>query len=108
VRVVLVQRRDFPGSDPLSDEERAQLDGTEHLEEYMTQRAKDVHDFLSAFVVQNSIPKKTASGGGIILCTWSFGGTWLTAFLSNAPSFKGGVDLSDYVKQAILYGKQSS
>ncbi|KAB5575365.1 Alpha/Beta hydrolase protein [Coniochaeta sp. 2T2.1] len=108
VRLVLVNRRDFPGSDPYSLEERAQFSGTaeeapSRLAEFMCDRAHDVYDFLTTFIQQKSIPKRNGDRGGVILSAWSFGGTWVTAFMAHAPSFTGEVDLTEYIQRAVLY-----
>ncbi len=63
-RLVLLNRRDFPGSDPHTEAERTQLaaaratsgeEALSILESYMHDRACEVFDFLGAFVKQEQI-----------------------------------------------------
>jgi hypothetical protein len=114
-RLVLVNRRDFPGSEPYTDTERAQLAAADKasepeavslLEGYMRDRAYEVFDFLCAFVKQEHIPKAQKHSGGIILCSWSFGGMWMTALLANLASFPPDkFDLTQYIRCTTLYGE---
>ncbi|KAF7790431.1 hypothetical protein EIP86_001386 [Pleurotus ostreatoroseus] len=63
-RIILVNRRDYPGSSSISDAERAPLDsanasdpeGAQTIGTYMKERAQDFHDFLEALVVEEQIP----------------------------------------------------
>lgn len=111
-RLVFVNRRDFPGSDPYTEAEYRQLeaaqspvDGRSVLQAFMKERAREVYDFLAEYVIQEGIPRATASKGGLILTTWSFGSVWLTALLANLKQFSSDlVQLSAYVRRTILYG----
>lgn len=70
----------------------------------MKNRARELWDFLVEFVSEEDIPPANGNNGGIILATWSFGGTWMTAFLANLTSFPvNDVDLQGYVRRTILY-----
>ena len=111
-RFVFVNRPDFPGSDPYTEDERQQLvlaqDSAEAqatLLKFMADRAWELYDFLVRFVAQEDIPVANGSKGGLMLVAWSFGSTWLTAFLSNLTKFPvNDVDLSPYIRRTILYG----
>ncbi|KAB5581268.1 hypothetical protein GE09DRAFT_1256634 [Coniochaeta sp. 2T2.1] len=108
VRLVFVNRPDFPGSAQYRPEERAQYSGAPEqapalLDQFMRGRAHDLLDFLAAFIKEESIPKKDGGRGGIILSAWSFGCTWLTAFLAHAPTFAGKHDLTEYLQRGVLY-----
>ncbi|KAF5009713.1 hypothetical protein FDECE_4059 [Fusarium decemcellulare] len=110
-RLVVLNRREYPGSDPYTAEERHQLeavqeaeDGKALLNEFMRNRTHEFFDFLTAFVQQEKIPLPNGQSGGIILVAWSLGAIWLMPFLLHASSFPvGGVDISKYVRHAIIY-----
>jgi hypothetical protein len=114
-RLILVNRRDYPGSEPYTDTERAQLaaaktapdaEAVSLFEDYMRDRAHEVFDFLGAFVKQECIPPRQAHSGGIVLCTWSFGATLMTALLANLASLPSNeVHLTEYIRRTVLYGK---
>ena len=116
-RLVLINRRDFPGSDPYSEDDRRRIaavqaapDGLAIIQSFMDDRARELHDFLVAFVKQEAIPRPTADGrGGIVLTSWSWGGTWLTAFVSNLRRFPASdVDLHAYIRRFVLYGESAA
>lgn len=88
-RLILINRRDFPGSEPYTDSERAKLalaqaapeeEAVALLESYMRDQAREIFDFLGAFIEQEKIPLAGGRNGGIILCTWSFAATWIMDF----------------------------
>ena len=118
-RVVLVNRRDYPGAVPYSKEERAPLDAAaaevasdpaaarEKLVSYMEYNARELYDFLVGFVAGNDIPKRCAGRdtGGIVVGGWSFASGWMISLLAFADSFPvGSVDLGAYLRRVILYG----
>ncbi|KAF4981672.1 hypothetical protein FZEAL_2559 [Fusarium zealandicum] len=109
-RLVLINRRDFPGSEPYSTSEVGQLKemlGAPSLvqfDNFMRERAKEIYEFVCAFVKQESIPVANGHRGGVVLTSWSFGAVWLMAFMSNVGSFPvEDVDLTKYMRRAILY-----
>lgn len=115
IRIVLVNRRDYPGSDPYTDVERSQLaaaataseaEALRIVEDYMRDRARELFDFLAAYVKQEHIPTRRGGCGGIVFCTWSFAATWMTTFLGNAALFSAGdIDLTQYLRRVVLYGQ---
>jgi hypothetical protein len=115
-RLILINRRDFPGSEPYTDSERAKLTlaqaapeekAVAFLESYMRDRAREIFDFLGAFIEQEKIPLAGGRNGGIILCTWSFAATWIMGLLANVGSFpRGNTDLMLYIRRLVLYGRE--
>ncbi|TBU37177.1 Alpha/Beta hydrolase protein [Dichomitus squalens] len=126
-RVVLVNRRDYPGATPFSPEERSLLsaiatesasspesdaaaaDAHAQLEPFMRSRAREVSDLLARLVHDANIPKsqREANKGGLVLVGWSFGTVWMTAFLAHAPALHAGegegeVDLTQYLRRVVL------
>ncbi|KAI0668283.1 hypothetical protein C8Q78DRAFT_1071552 [Trametes maxima] len=126
-RVVLINRRDYPGARPYTEEERAQLhwpsdraesaagaDETEvaaaNVDAWMTARGREVHDLLCELVEKERIPVaagEPAKGtGGIVVAGWSFGTIWMTALLASIPSptdNESTVDLSKYVRRVVFF-----
>ena len=114
-RLVLVNRRDYPGSEPYTPEERATLirlatgapspESDAEAQAFMRDRVKEFYDFLVDFVKRENIPRPQGSTGGLIIAGWSLASAWLTALLAHVGSFKEeDVRLSEYVRRVILYG----
>jgi hypothetical protein len=114
-RLVLISLRGYPGSDPYTDSERAQLasartaageEAVMLLQSFMRDRAREVFDFLGAFIQQEQVPPAREHSGGVIFCTWSFGTHWMMGLLANVASFPmGDTDLTKYVRRTVLYGE---
>ena len=91
VRLVLINRRDYPGSTPLSDAELAQL-GSPHLPtraKALAQQGIDIGLFLAWLVREEKIPAMSVNWrgkrqGGIVLVAWSLAHTPLAGFLASA------------------------
>ncbi|KAL5531023.1 hypothetical protein ACEPAG_3899 [Sanghuangporus baumii] len=107
-RIVLVNRRDYPGSKPFDQDELRPISSIDTirtdallvLKTYMKERAKELYDFLELFVQKEKIPK----AGGLIVAGWSFGANWITALLANAQEFSvNQFPLSAYIRWLILY-----
>ncbi|TFK81087.1 hypothetical protein K466DRAFT_558342 [Polyporus arcularius HHB13444] len=118
-RLLLVNRRDYPGSIPYTEEELAILTASastadgDHLPairlnllSYMRARAREVYDFLEELVRHDQVPpaKPKENIGGIVIAGWSFGSVWMLALLAFASSFPTtDVSLSKYVRRVICY-----
>ncbi|OCB85145.1 hypothetical protein A7U60_g7771 [Sanghuangporus baumii] len=107
-RIVLVNRRDYPGSKPFDHEELRPIssidaigaDALSVLNTYMKERARELYDFLELFVQKEKIPKD----GRLIVAGWSFGANWITALLANAQELSvNRIPLSAYIRWLILY-----
>jgi hypothetical protein len=91
VRLILVNRRDYPGSTPLSDAELAEL-GSPDLEtraRALAQQGIDIGLFLAWLVREENIPPMVIDRdgnkmGGIALVAWSLAHTPLAGFLAHA------------------------
>ncbi|KAI8992840.1 Alpha/Beta hydrolase protein [Trametes punicea] len=119
-RIVLVNRRDYPGSQPLTTAERALLlssasettdnqtaipSALENMKIFMRDRARELYDFLVGLTKSGNVASPDAENnkGGIILAGWSFGTGLITAFLANVASFPvGEIKLSDYVRRVVF------
>ena len=119
-RIILVNRQDYPGGAPYGAADRALLSApagssrqavplpSENAWLFMQHRALTLHEFLKELVLTRGIPvaQPARNKGGIVLAGWSLGVAWVTALLTHAVSFQpGGVDLGQYLRRAVLYGK---
>jgi len=110
-RIVAVNRRDYPGSEPFSEEDHALLlpttDNTpaafENADRYMKVRTRELYDFLSQLVKSEDLPINS-----IIFAGWSLGTVFVTSFLAHAPSFDSqGASLGQYIRRVIVYDPPS-
>ncbi len=120
-RLVLLNRRDYPGSTPYTDEERAMVarlapesdeatlsQAREHFDRFLRDRAREVFDFLEDLVRRDNIPpaQPDRNAGGIVVAGWSLGALWMTSLLAYAPSFPvNDVELSGYVRRVVVFGE---
>ena len=118
-RLILANRRDYPGSTPYSIEERAEVyaaavEGSTDPEKartrllaWMKERGREVYNLLVHIVDQYSLPlaRPEANTGGIIVGGLSFAATLMTALLANIASFPtNNVDLRKYLRRVVLLG----
>ncbi|RPD54565.1 hypothetical protein L226DRAFT_470866 [Lentinus tigrinus ALCF2SS1-7] len=120
-RLILVNRRDYPGSTPYTEEERALIAPPPHdasAEDiaaakdngltFMENRAREVYDLLEDLVRREKIPPanrtKDGRAGGIVVAGWSYAAIWMQALLAFVDSFPvHDVDLSTYVRRVVCY-----
>ncbi|RPD55330.1 hypothetical protein L226DRAFT_591598 [Lentinus tigrinus ALCF2SS1-7] len=114
-RVVLVNRRDYPGSVPFTAEQRAEINrlasapaGTpgaaEALDVLMKERARELYDYLVELVRRGGVVPAQGKKGGLVLAGWSLGATWLSALLTHVASFPvEDVNLKGYVRRIVYY-----
>ncbi|TBU29282.1 Alpha/Beta hydrolase protein [Dichomitus squalens] len=114
-RVVLPNRRDYPGSAPFTPEELENLsklananpgssDAVEGTEQEMKARAREVYDYLVDLVKTEHIPPAQGHQGGIVLVGWSLGATWISALLAHVATFPvEDIRLSEYVRRLVYY-----
>ncbi|TFK94529.1 alpha/beta-hydrolase [Polyporus arcularius HHB13444] len=114
-RLVLVNRRDYPGATSYTPEERAVLEDAltsdpatarGQLLAYARERAREVYTLLVQFVADNDIPpaQPEANEGGIVIVGWSFGTNWMTSLLANVASFPvNDVELAKYVRRVVFH-----
>ena len=122
-----MNRRDYKGSEPYSEEDRALLpppksssyqeapDASEIPEElmklrtFMMERARELYAFLASLIEKEQLPLADAENnkGGIVVAGWSFATAWMTALLayvtSELPS--DAFDLSRYVRRIVFFGQ---
>ncbi|KAH9857419.1 hypothetical protein C2E23DRAFT_686199, partial [Lenzites betulinus] len=117
-RVVVINRRDYPGSEEYTPSEKAHLvhlasnspETTQGVVDFMRERAREVYDFLVDFVQRERIPQAVRNGnkGGLIISGWSLGSAYMTALLANVRLFpEGEVQLSKYMRRMVMYDASS-
>ncbi|THH15943.1 hypothetical protein EW146_g4608 [Bondarzewia mesenterica] len=112
-RVVLVNRRDYPGAIPFDEEELRRLnsvipatpDAAANIKMYMKDRARELYGFLEDFVKTEEIPPSAGDTGGLVVAGWSFSTIWMTALLAHVSTFpRNDVELHRYVRRVVAYG----
>ncbi|KAM5543227.1 hypothetical protein V8D89_003101 [Ganoderma adspersum] len=109
-RLILVNRRDYPGAKPYSKEARRLLSpGTTDPDALRTahsnlQRSSQSSSKKGTYLLPNAggTPEASSSLGG------DMGGLWITAFLAHISSSHHGQTLRQYVKRVIVYDTPST
>ncbi|KAJ8074535.1 hypothetical protein PM082_015437 [Marasmius tenuissimus] len=105
VRIVSLNRREYPGSTPYSSPELEELHKGE--KSFLDRLALHLARFLNAFIEEQEIPpiSNDREKGGIVLVGWSMGCVTSMTLLSNPGALFGGLyDLLErYVKGLVLY-----
>ncbi|KAA1467615.1 hypothetical protein DENSPDRAFT_869191 [Dentipellis sp. KUC8613] len=93
LRLVAVNRREYPGSTPLSDEDLRIVNGTDASagRDFFRRQSVDIVRFLAWFVQNEDIPKIHSTPGerdkaGLILMSWSAGWAHVARVLSDADA----------------------
>ncbi|EKM51921.1 uncharacterized protein PHACADRAFT_165254 [Phanerochaete carnosa HHB-10118-sp] len=110
VRWVSIQRRDFPGSTPLSAADLNVLkSGTdEEKARYVRDRGVEIATFVDTFVRKNGLPPpdEKGSGGGFAILGWSLGGAFALAAAENVGALADAARarFARYMRSIILLG----
>lgn len=100
LRTVILTRRDYAGSSPLTDSEMDDLkDGRQ---EFLDGIGGQLAEFIAQFIAKENIPKvsEDRKSGGIAILGWSFG-TITGMSLFSSPSHSS--SLEEYIKDLVLY-----
>ena len=109
IRVVLLNRRDYPEATPFDEQEKTELasswtsgqEGADEIRKIAKDRAKEIYNFLESFVASNDISKE----GGITVVGWSLGVMFMNMLLAYGPTFAvGKIDVTSYIKGVVCYG----
>lgn len=133
IRLVLVNRRGYQGSTPLTDLDTDPLDPAfsaadsenvdssssrpdrrrlEYYTTYLQARAAEIARFLVKFIENESIPLKIESvgraSGGMALMAWSLGNILPLSLLAFGNTLDPGVmrKLDAYMRKIVIYGTQ--
>ena len=115
-RLILINRRGYPGSTPLSAEQLSDLgrcisdtssESLNYVKDFCQERGREVYDFLTDLVCSD---ESITPEGGLSVAGWSFGSIFTMALLANAPEFAvaRNFDLQPYIHSVINYGEVSS
>jgi len=114
-RLILVNRRDYPGSTPLTDTELASL-GSRNLQtraKALAQQGLDIGIFLAWLVREEKIPPVSIDSdgnkrGGIALVAWSLAHTPLAGFLAHADALPADARraLEPCLRAYCIFGKR--
>ncbi|KAH8116322.1 hypothetical protein DFH11DRAFT_1579941 [Phellopilus nigrolimitatus] len=91
-RLVLVNRRDYPGSAPYTDDDLAQASSqdSEAQDAFARARGAEFAEFIKQFVENEKIPRASADRkrGGVVLMSWSAASVYtlpLLAYVDSIP-----------------------
>ncbi|KAI0744998.1 hypothetical protein C8Q76DRAFT_605350 [Earliella scabrosa] len=119
-RIILVNRRDYPGTLPytagelsLLPESLSPITDPEELKQnktsitlFIKHRGHELLRFLTELIQTRGIPRAQPGENkdGIVVAGWSLGVLWMNAILAHAASYSHyDVDLNDYLRRVILY-----
>ena len=119
-RLILLNRRGYPGSTAFSDDELSALpelshypgedaleDAKKKLGVFLRARAREVFDFLEDLVRRDDIPPANPerTAGGIVVAGWSFGALWMISLMAYVSTFPvNDVELAKYVRRVVIFG----
>ncbi|KAJ6544334.1 Alpha/Beta hydrolase protein [Mycena capillaripes] len=103
LRIISVNRREYPGSSPYSTEElNAFADGNDaERASLLEQQGRDLAMFLDALIEEKSLPQT----GGIALIGWSLGALFLLALIASLETLSVAAKerLSSFVHTVVLF-----
>ncbi|TBU30269.1 hypothetical protein BD311DRAFT_659517 [Dichomitus squalens] len=115
-RIVLVNRRDYPGATPYAPEERILLEGwslrkydvqtvKDNMALFMRHRAEELLTLLEELVRDGSVTRVSSSrtSGGIVVAGWSLGIVWMSALLAHISSSPRAAQLKPYLRRVVMY-----
>lgn len=106
IRIVAVNRREYPGSSKYTEEDLADLHAGRV--EFLHQRGHEVGNFLAWFAESHAIPRISNNGksGGFAVLGWSIGTNALLSLLAFPAAIPAelNIQLKLYLRKLILYG----
>lgn len=111
IRLVLVNRREYPGSSLFTDEDLNKLknkDDAVHIE-FARERAEGIATFINVFKYQEGIAEASPDGrsGGVSLMGWSSGALHTIALLGYADLLSEDLkkSIEPYLRSYIVFGE---
>lgn len=115
VRFVAVNRRNYGGSTPFSDDEAASVEASstdEQRLQFCAARGKEIMTFIDNFIKKHDIPELSPDrkSGGFALLGWSLGGQTCSAAVAHIDDLPSEtqVRLSSRLRTFILLGQFTS
>ena len=112
LRIVLVNRRDYPGSSPYSEQDLALVQkdkDADSVRSFYRARGEEFATFMSWLIDNGSIPPISADGkkGGVALLAWSAGNAYTIPILAYVDEFPVATreKLEPYFRKLILFGE---
>ncbi|KAI1789106.1 hypothetical protein LXA43DRAFT_1155924 [Ganoderma leucocontextum] len=101
-RVILLNRRGYPGSTAFTDEELGAIPKLAHdAGEDALEEAKEE---LGVFMRERAREVRRGNAGGIVVAGWSFAALWMTSLMTYVSSFPvNDVELSKYVRRVVIF-----
>ena len=109
---MLVNRRDYPGSSPYSEEDlrKARSDDPEEQNKFAEMRAIEFAQFIRSFIEKENIPKASSGWkrGGVVLMAWSSGNGYTLPLLSYIDAIPEDARLfiEPYFRSHIAFGEK--
>ena len=118
-RIILVNRRDYPGTIPYDEEDLKILQSClappedeigirrEKLLDFTKERGGELYDFLNQLILDAELPvaQKEKNTGGIIVVGWSFGAVWMLALLAYVSSLPADNEaLGKCIRRIVCHG----
>lgn len=109
LRIVAINRRDYPGSTPLSPKHLASISGSDEAKAaYLCDRGLEYLYFVDRFIQLKALPAISEDGksGGVALLGWSLGASFTTAALASTSrlDIESKERLRKHLKTIILQG----
>ena len=120
-RIILVNRRDYPGATPYPPDERSLLEGWFSTERdvqdvkikmalFMRHRVDELLQFLGE-LIRDGVARPISSNratGGIVVAGWSLGIVWISALLAHISSSPHAAQLKPFLRRVVMYGEHIS
>ena len=108
LRLVCLNRREYPDSKPFTEEELRQFDSLDERQhdEFFDDRAQELTEFLADFAEKENLPKACADRGGIAVMGWSAGNLYTLCLLSQASAVKDATRerLEPFLRSMVIFG----
>jgi hypothetical protein len=112
LRFVAINRRHYPGSTPLSDEDVAVIQNVNGPDDvktaFMRERGQEILSFIDAFIRTEDLPPISGEGssGGIAILGWSAGCYFLTAAIAHIDTLELAAQerFRSYMRSTIMLG----
>jgi len=113
IRIIAINRRDYPGSTPFTEEEVAAIKSDEYtnddLRAFMLARTTEFAKFAEYLVI-SGISKEVVNGkGGIAIVGWSLGQAYVTNFIEDVKKLEVGLRemVEKNVRCVVAFGERS-
>ncbi|THH08247.1 hypothetical protein EW145_g2822 [Phellinidium pouzarii] len=109
IRLVLVNRRDYPNSSPYSDEDLELIKGSSEVThtEFAKARGAEFATFIKHFAERERIPPTSLDrkSGGVVLMAWSSGNSYTIPLLAFADSISASIreSIQPFLRSLMIF-----